>query len=455
MPETTAPLEHLLHIGAVTSSTARIWVRGNKTETVTITLYGHSNNTEVSTINVQTAESEVYCNVAEFTNLHPDTSYWCSAEFDGASMESGVFKTFPSTADEPFSFMISSCNFNRDVFGDEQSKAAFDGLNKVREDYSARFMIHAGDQVYADVIELLPIHIKAKDYKDAYERTWCNGNAQQFFASIPNYMILDDHELRNDFDQSNTYNSEVLESGLNQYYFNYQHKHNPETPAGQYWYTFNYGNVAFFVMDIRTERYSTSGKMISELQHSALLNWMDANRSNKKFIVSPVPFLTEVKESGAPNDKWCGIDFVSQRTRIVEHILQEGHQNVVFLSGDMHSINRSNVKLTKLDKTIHCWEFLAGPINQAVVNGADFFESETSTVEIPHVTVEYDCQTFSDKIRLPGNVAKFANVLLVKVEQDYLTFTWKAIQQNPQVEFKTVKINLVTHQEVITDPSED
>ena len=141
MPETIAPLEHLLHIGAVTSSTARIWVRGNKTETVTITLYGHSNNTEVSTINVQTAESEVYCNVAVFTNLHPDTSYWCSAEFDGASMESGVFKTFPSTADEPFSFMISSCNMNRKTADSAGSQKALFGLYDVKERYDVRFMI--------------------------------------------------------------------------------------------------------------------------------------------------------------------------------------------------------------------------------------------------------------------------------------------------------------------------
>lgn len=448
MPEET--IEHLLHIGAVTSTTARIWIRSNKAETVTVTLYEFDHNTVVGTMDVALVESALYCGVVIFEHLNPNTSYWCNAEFDGESLESGVFKTFPEIADEPFCFMISSCNFNRATYGDKQSKAAFDGMNKVRSNYSPRFMIHAGDQVYADVVEFLPIHINSEDYKNAYMRTWCNKNAQQFFASIPNFMILDDHELRNDFDRSQSYDSAVIDSGLKQFYKSYQHKHNPETPEDQYWYKFNYGNVSFFLMDIRTERYSTKGRMISEHQLSELLKWMDDNRNNKKFIVTPVPFLTEIKEAGAPNDKWCGIDFVSQRTEIVEHILREGHQNVIFLSGDMHSINRSKVKLMKLDKTVYCWEFLSGPINQAVVNGADFFEPNISSLEIPNVTIEYDCQTFSKEVRTPANVPKFANVLLVTVEQHKIIFAWKTIQQDNEVEIRKIEVDLNSHEEVIT-----
>ena len=163
--------------------------------------------------------------LSEFGNgphLKPDTSYSYQVGFlDHTSrfekIGAGIFRTFSSDTHKEISFVTGSCRHlyvgkRRDLGDDESMFVADEGVHygdrafKTITDIpeiTPDFMIMSGDQVYCDHNEGSFAPIKpAKtllDYYDNYYRAYLQPYFASLAASLPIYMAMDDHEIKNDW----------------------------------------------------------------------------------------------------------------------------------------------------------------------------------------------------------------------------------------------------------------
>ncbi len=190
-------------------------------------------------------------------------------------------------------------------------------------------MIHCGDQIYYDIPNpLKPADLK--EYREKYLDAWSDSRAtRRFFTRLPQYMILDDHEMEDNFsnDMSTGWFGSTVEA-IRQYslkaYREFQHIHNPQSFGMQaLYYCFNYGATQFFVLDTRTERYqnrNSDNQIISPTQMQLLFKWLEQHRNAVKFVITSAPFVGEVRDPG--KDKWCSDIFREQREAVLEFIVK-------------------------------------------------------------------------------------------------------------------------------------
>jgi len=369
-----------LIIGHTTESSVRIWVRGDRRNPVAfLTVEGGGASKQDQKI---TQEFFGFTTVFDVDQLSPSTEYRCSVEFGPATDTPpaarvefghchGRFRTFPPAAEKRVKFLLGSCNLHS--LGWVQSPdPVYTSLLRVAEDDDADFMIHGGDQIYYDI----PNFGKEPDlseYRAKYLDAWGDSRpTRKFLTRLPHYMILDDHELVNNF--SNDMDSPLLghdarhvkDIGV-RVYREFQHIHNPHTYGSQpLYYSFSFGAVQFFVLDTRTERYTGSGsetpQIIDNLQMTTFLDWLKTHKKAVQFVVTSVPFATHVEND--KDGKWSSPRFRADREEVLNQIVKHGIGKVTFLTGDMHNSYHAEMVLKKGDKAIHVNELMSSPLNQ-------------------------------------------------------------------------------------------
>ncbi len=349
-----------LIIGHVTTTSAKIWVRGLDGQTsATMTLTDKDGRISLDgPIQLQLPSATYNTAVQTFHSLQADTKYFCSALFNDDEAINGSFSTMPAQADE-FCFLLGSCHFS---LGPDHTSPEFKRIQEIATINQNKFMISCGDQMYIDIVR--PISVNSEgDYAKRYAQTWHSEELSNFFANLPQYMIIDDHEIFNDFVNENlTVQEQNWFAWALKTYGIFQHSHNPGNGTKLY-YEFECAHAAFFVMDLRTER--TSKQMISEEQLQRLISWYDAENTKDKikFIVSSVPFITQLTKH-EQNDKWSGNNYLSQRDKIIEFLMASKDKKVIFLSGDIHLASHAFISYTSGERTYQIHELISSPIKQ-------------------------------------------------------------------------------------------
>jgi alkaline phosphatase D len=228
-----------------------------------------------------------------------------------------------------------------------------------------------GDQIYADELNRNVPILRADTYAEFQQRyveAYEAPNLRQLLRMAPTYMILDDHEIEDNWSQDRAQRSTSSAHLFNiaiTAYMNYQWCHSPRTFGRLFYYSFDWCGYPFFVLDARTQRYKTDDRLadnhllgkptldqsLHPSQLDQLLNWLSAAQQAKgdapKFIVSSSVFVpNSMDERTAPgidpdnllsSDSWPA--FPTTRRRLLQHIVTGKIQNVVFLSGDIHCSN--------------------------------------------------------------------------------------------------------------------
>jgi hypothetical protein len=258
------------------------------------------------------------------------------------------------------------------------------------------FAIHAGDQIYFD----FPFPGRKptpEQYRSAYRGAWSEDpSMREFLAQCPHYMILDDHEIVDEFandsipewaakrkSKSEGELPEVRTPGqylgaATEAYRDYVDCRHPSAD-NELFYEFSHGKTRFFVLDTRTERYRHKGEMISAAQLDRLKGWLAEDPSALKFVVSSVPFVAQLRHrtsgrgngngAGKPSgeespDKWSCEPYRRQRDEIVEFLLEKEVGRVVFLVGDMHCTYHASMRIGEPARRITVHELASGPIHQ-------------------------------------------------------------------------------------------
>lgn len=205
-------------------------------------------------------------------------------------------------------------------------------------------MLMTGDQIYVDDLNRIAPDREYKEILSKYRAAFSQINISQLMAGTPTYMILDDHEIEDNWPVNKSKNDDYLYKNAIAAYELYQASHSPAhalLPNGQisrtleqYWYQFADGDIEWFVTDSRTRRnLSTEDRRIlDEEQENALRKWLIHSPARVKFVVTSVMFYPDRKYLG--DDAWKA--FPEQRLRLLETIRTHRVRNVVFVSGDVH-----------------------------------------------------------------------------------------------------------------------
>lgn len=162
-------------------------------------------------------------------------------------------------------------------------------LSRRRDD---DLLLLTGDQVYGDGLEdkWPDLHFIDR-YQRRYRQLWAYWPMRDVLRRTPTYMILDDHDVADDFGTAVIEPEGRVPAAL-EVYRRFQHARNPGGPDGTLHYAFRRGPAAFFVMDVRTGRTPGRPGMIDQQQFDDLRAWAssaDTRDADVVFLVTPIP----------------------------------------------------------------------------------------------------------------------------------------------------------------------
>jgi alkaline phosphatase D len=361
-----------------------------------------------------------YAGVAPLDGLQADTRYYYAltlrtfppVEGEGP-LPGGLYpclRSFPPPG-EPvaFNFAFGSC-FRP---AGPNSGKIFRSLDARRLADDLRFVLLIGDQIYADDLEhnsLGKVAETLEEYRSVYQYVWGWPEFRQLLCNLPAFMILDDHEVDDDWrwlDRSRRVATipwwdglmrllrrrprnearlalERVQNAL-QAYWEHQGMHAPplaqplELDAGGRYalpasdpgslaYTFEYGPAAFFVLDTRTmrvrPRWGGPRSMLGEGQWRMLQDWLLRVKDvyPVKFLVSSCSLLYDMWVD-IPKDRWSG--YPRERDRLLHFLAANAIQDLYVLAGDLHSGHAIYAALYAPNgEDLPVWEFCSSPFEQ-------------------------------------------------------------------------------------------
>lgn len=260
------------------------------------------------------------------------------------------FRTRSSQHAQPRAYIVGSCRYLRMTAGIASAPhlgdRIFASITQLAEHanppISATLM--TGDQIYVDDMNRIAPDREYKEILSKYRAAFSQPNISKLMSGTSTYMILDDHEIEDNWPANKSGNDDYLYKNAIAAYELYQASHSPahellangqiSRKLEQYWYQFTEGDIEWFITDSRTRRNLSAQdrRILDEAQEQALLEWLIHSPARVKFVVTSVMFYPDRKLHG--DDAWKA--FPEQRLRLLETIRTHRIQNVIVVSGDVH-----------------------------------------------------------------------------------------------------------------------
>jgi len=253
----------------------------------------------------------------------------------------------------------------------------FDAMHRT----NPSFFVFLGDTIYADDRCPAPPNEPGGDFlaatlddyrgKHRYQRgDWF---LQRFLASVPVYVIWDDHEVRNNF---SGLSDPLMPAGRQALLEYWPIATQPEEPTRLYRKVRHGADLELFILDTRQYRSKNAepdgpGKtMLGTAQREWLVKGLTESTATWKVIATSVP-LSNPKGGSKQvpgNDSWArgadGTGFQTELQAIVQAILSRRITNLVWLAGDVH-FAQVNVYDPDGDGKPDFHEFICGPLSAA------------------------------------------------------------------------------------------
>jgi len=328
-PVTVGPI-----VGVTTPTSTRIWGRGEFTPGGTgprrcfgIARIAKEGSDYGDPILFKMLPHFDYTGIVDFTGLEPQVIYnyqigyffaevepenLSGVDYDWTKASSGQLTTSPADSSAPLSFVFGSCRYLLrfgwfsffDGRGDKTFRSITDQINRGAK---TDLFLMCGDQIYADDLNFLFPDKYLSEFHERYADAFGQPHIGHLMSRIPTYMILDDHEIMNDWTQDQARQDAKTFANAIQAYHSYQVVHGPafcpdpdpnnSSTPDRIWYTFSHGCAEFFTMDTRTERFIEPDppELISQEQMSALKQWLTDTKDTVKFVVTSVPFFPDLR----------------------------------------------------------------------------------------------------------------------------------------------------------------
>ena len=344
----------------------------------------------MASLTIDSVDADITLADAEVFSKLPKPQVWLDELCKLSDEQSlATFRTRRQATATTLSFIFGSCRYPGLFFSTKKADRIFGAIfNQFQSDASLKFLLMVGDQIYADKLNRSIPLARAdspSEFHDRYLTAFSSPNMRHLLRSVPTYMILDDHEIEDNWVRGrikNTAKRELFQMAISAY-MSYQWLHSPrnygpqgelDDASGDYlYYSFDCEGDPVFVMDSRTQRIKDDDDTVLEDNHllgypakasavgylgqiDLLCQWLvdqQAQSGNRpKFIVSPSVFVPNtVRTAGntakslknkCEDDSWAA--FPQTRRQLLETIVKHNIQNVVFLSGDVHCSNIAEMR---------------------------------------------------------------------------------------------------------------
>lgn len=323
-----ADLSHGPVVGAVTSNSARVFVRTGRPASVRIQYSTASDLKGAKTsVAVTTQPESDFAGQVELSGLEADTPYYLNITVNDVPQlppPYPTFKTFPIEGSaKDFKFVILT------DFG-WRITPIFRNAAKLAPD----FVVIGGDFSHFNPNTL---RYKRNMFTNKYSRYGP-------LPDLPNFILdhfavahfWDDHDYGVNNGDKNYPNKKMSLEVLKEYFPVY-----PLTANGD-WQKFTYGNAEFFMLDSRSQRDPRKPKSKNKSmldgdhlgkdgQYEWLVNGLLHSTAKWKFILTPVVFNPTLPKP----DAWNG--YLAERKKIVDFIHKNNIQGVILISGDLHA----------------------------------------------------------------------------------------------------------------------
>ena len=304
----------------------------------------------------------------DLINRLPHPSVWAQ-EFDHLASErtTATFRTFAKEKASSIRFLFGSCRYPGPFWKKKRADQIFGPMvNEVLSDNPAQFVLMVGDQIYADKFNrYIPIGLADtfEEFQERYLTAFGSPNMRRLLRLLPNYMILDDHEIEDNWSQDRLHDNRGLFNLAIEAYRSYQWSHGPRIYGEKLFYQFDCNGYPFFVLDVRTQRYNRGSLKKNHLlglpsfkgdppsQLETLCAWLKEMQKKRgdipKFIATTSVFTpnnidtASNEECKLKSDSWPA--YPETRRGLLSAIVKHKIQNVVFLSGDIHNSNVSEI----------------------------------------------------------------------------------------------------------------
>ena len=345
--------------------------------------------------------------VWEVTGLKPGQRYYYAAfaldqtirKTPWEIVPDNQFNRFKTQSDEQeaITFGLFSCHmpYKKNSF-DLVNIHMWDRFGDELDQRNGDFILGVGDQVYVDgnskvsiwewlrknrkefVKEVKPedrVEVMRSWYRDIYRGYWGHRQLRRVLSRFPTYMMWDDHEILDGWgsytikERQNLLDSwwdwdddkEKLSLFYQMYeaakltFYEYEHVHNPTTPADQLDYAFTWGKSAFYVLDMRGQRdytRTTNDRILGQAQMQRFKEWLTSDtfkNATSVFVVSPVPvvhvksfvvnYLDILTLTDDMRDQWEHETNWVERDELLDAIFNAAHtheKSLYLLSGDVH-----------------------------------------------------------------------------------------------------------------------
>jgi alkaline phosphatase D len=316
-------------LGAVTATSARIWLRTAIESKVRISILDKKGRDEkiISGMKVSSKEQDYTCKV-DVEGLIPNTRYFYQVEINGKIIPvipQPFFQTFPQKG--------KSTRFKIGFGGGAGYTPWYERIWLTILKRSPRAFLFLGDNVYIDTPEI------SETQRYCYYRRQSRPEYRQFTAVTPIYAIWDDHDFGTDDCTSSQspndppWKMSVLkvftENFINPYYGG-----NHIYPGC--WFSFCIGDVDFIMLDCRFYRQNPivvdEPSMLGSHQKQWLFNKLKESKGTFKIICSSVPWAAGTKPGS--KDTWDG--YPIEREQIFSFIEEYTIEGVLLLSADRH-----------------------------------------------------------------------------------------------------------------------
>lgn len=380
-----APLPYGVASGEVSATSALIWARVNgETGETAFTVEYAGDPTFAVVQGMQTATVSAasdFTGTITLTALQPATRYYYrvrAQSTDNKDSSSGTFTTAPSLDRKQDVTFLWGGDLGGQGFCRQPAYTIFSPMKAVKAD----FFIFGGDTIYADSPCPSPPNAPGSDFvATTQEQFWAKYRYQredqllrELLATIPLYVIWDDHEVKNDFAGP----SEPLTPvGLKAFSDYFPLQRFPTEPQRLY-RSFRWGQrVELFFLDTRQYRSANvqddgpDKTMLGPAQLHWLLDGLAASTATWKVIVSGVPLSAHTGRILSGHDGWGGgavaDGFTTELRTIITTFQEKGIRNVVWLSTDIH-VARFFSYDPNNDGKPDFYEFISGPLSAITGN---------------------------------------------------------------------------------------
>lgn len=310
----------------------------------------------------QTDSSRDYTVKVDAIGLQADHWYYYRFRADSIWSPVGRTRTAPVGSIANLRFAVVSCSNFQDGF--------FNAYRDIAKKNDVDAIVHLGDYIYeygiADFspgVDSARLHIpqteviSLHEYRVRHSQYKLDADLQEAHRQLPFMTIWDDHETANDSWTGGADNHQPVTEGPwdlrkeagRRAYFEWMPIRDVYQSIDTIHRVLNWGDLAQFILldtrlEGREEQLGVSGPIVTDTARTLLgkpqWRWfrdrLTASTAHWKLIGNQV-MIAPLRFLGTPvnKDQWDG--YPAERSRVLSHIERSNIQNVVFLTGDIHS----------------------------------------------------------------------------------------------------------------------